>query len=546
MSVPRPTSAILRRLQAPASALTGPPWLWMAGFAVAAWLLSWHALTPVVPGTSFSLISLPVALLAFVLMVRPWAEAPFYALVHAAAGVGFHAGIEYPAFAAARVSLEIVEALLLVGMLHSFFLARLIDPLFVALHAVAALILTGIGGAALLAIAMLFTSLGLESPPVLAERPALAWRHWWLGHACSYLTLAGPAAVIVMLRRRMARTLLNDRAERRAFLWMAAAVLAASLIAFPIVDVTRVGLPPDVKQALGLLPLPFAVAMAARFRAKGGACAVIILTLVVILSVTGPNARANWAGLPPTATPTQALLLMTATACMVLGAISRQLHKATADAVQASEAKTRFVAMLNHELRTPLNAILGFSELMRQAQVRDSDDASGSIDNIHASGQRLLAFIEGLLNQADHGASAFELHKHPLKLGETIWSVVDDLQSEMEAFRFPLEILVPDELQIEADERALKQILMVLLAYPLRFVTPWTKVSVTARQSGTDTILDIDSQGLVGAVTDDRDKLELQLVKALALAHGARLSIVETAKDRRLARMTFFATNAAG
>src|SRR3989337_3767147 len=124
MSVPRPTSGALRRFQAPASAITGPPWLWMAGFAIAAWLLSRHAFTPIVPGTTFSLISLPVALLAFVLMVRPWREAPFYALIHLAAGAVFHAGIDYPAFTTARVTLEIVEAVMLVWMLRAFFVVR--------------------------------------------------------------------------------------------------------------------------------------------------------------------------------------------------------------------------------------------------------------------------------------------------------------------------------------------------------------------------------------------------------------------------------------
>ena len=128
MRVPRLTSGDLQRFQAPASAMTGAPWLWVAGFAAAAWLLARHALTPIVPGTTFSLISLPVALLAFVLMVRPLAEAPLYARLHAAAALAFHAGIEYPAFAAARVSLEIVEAVLLAGMLHSYFLVRLGDP----------------------------------------------------------------------------------------------------------------------------------------------------------------------------------------------------------------------------------------------------------------------------------------------------------------------------------------------------------------------------------------------------------------------------------
>jgi signal transduction histidine kinase len=285
--------------------------------------------------------------------------------------------------------------------------------------------------------------------------------------------------------------------------------------------------------------------MASRFRAKGGSSALLILTPIIILSVTGPNAAANWGILPPISTPTQALLLMTATACMVIGAISRQVLKATVDAMEASQAKTRFVSMLHHELRTPLNAILGFSELMRMQKIRDIDEAMAPFENIHASGQRLLAMIEGLLNQADQGASAFELNKLSLNLKELIGGVVEELQPEMSAFRFPVTISIPDELNVEADARAMKQILMVLLAYPLRFVTPWTEVTAVAQQVGTDTVLEINSRGLVGAANDDRDRLELQLVTALALAHGARLSIHHADRDQRQARLTFFATHAA-
>lgn len=529
----------------PAPLYPGRPWLWMAGFTLLACLLSLHAFTPIVPGTTFSLISLPVALLGFALMVRPWAEAPFYALIHAAVGIGLHAGIEFPAFNAARIALEILEAVILVRILLGYFLARLGDPLFVVIYTVAVLFVTALGGFLLVAGALLAPSLGIESPPILLERPGLAWRHWWLGHGCSYLALAGPFAVLLALRQSVARTLFADRPDRRTFLWLAAALLATSQIAFPVMDLSWVGFPPDVWQALRLLPLPFATAMAVRFRAKGGSCAIVILALVIILSVTGPSADANWAGLPPAATPTQALLLMTATACMMIGAMSRQLLKATADAIRANETKARFVAMLNHEIRTPLNAILGFSELIQLQRIRDLDPVMAPIENIHASGQRLLAMIEGLLNQADQGASAFDLHKCPLRLGQALTDVIEELQPELDAFRFPLKIDLPDHLMIEADDRALKQIFMVLLAYPLRFVTPWTEVTVTARELGTDTIIEIDSHGLVGAVADERDRLESQLAKALALAHGARLSIVDTSRDRRLARLTFFATRAA-
>lgn len=517
----------------------------LAGFAAIAWILSWHALTPIVPGTSFSLISLPIALLAFALMVRPWREAPFYALIHFAAGAVFHAGIEYSAFTMLRVILEIVEAALLVWMLRAFFVVRLGDPLFVALYTVAVLVLTAIGGLLLLATAALLRTLDLASPPILADQAALAWRYWWLGHACSYLTLAGPAAVLVTLRRSLARTLFDKPAERRIFLGMAASLLLIALLTFPVVDLSWTGLPPDVRLALRLLPVPFALAMAVRFRANGASLALIILSPIIILSLTGPYAEANWAGLPPIATPSQTLLLIIATTCQIAGAISRQLMKATADAIEARQVKARFVAMLNHELRTPLNAILGFSELMRVQKVRDIDEAMGSIENIHASGQRLLALIEGLLSRADHGAGAFELHKRSVSLNQFVANVVDELQSDQLAFRYPIALAIPDGLRIDADEKALKQILLVLLAYPLRFVSPWTVITVSGRQSGTDTVLEVDAEGLSGAMDDERDKLELQLARALALAHGARLTIAQSAKDRRLARLTFFATRAA-
>ena len=88
--------------------------------------------------------------------------------------------------------------------------------------------------------------------------------------------------------------------------------------------------------------------------------------------------------------------------------------------------------------------------------------------------------------------------------------------------------------------------LHVLLTFPLRFVGPDTAIGIRAEHLGTDTVIEVNSRGLINAAADDRDKLEVQLVDALALAHGARLRIAETTKTSRVARLTFFATRAAG
>jgi signal transduction histidine kinase len=274
-----------------------------------------------------------------------------------------------------------------------------------------------------------------------------------------------------------------------------------------------------------------------------------MFTLIAVVSVTGPAHRVNWQSMPTMATPTHALLLVTASACMVIAGISRQLKLALNDALEASQMKSRFIAMLNHELRTPLTAILGFSELMRMRQLREFDDALGPVENIHASGQRLLAMIEGLLGQADHGASAFELEKQRIEIGTSIAAAIDEMPSEfaeLAQFGVTVSVSAPEELWIDADPRALKQMLGVLLTYPLRFAGPAAQISVSADHAGTNTIVEISSTGLINAAADDRDKIEVQLVQALALAHGARLMIAQSDRSSRIARLIFFATRAAG
>ena len=181
---------------------------------------------------------------------------------------------------------------------------------------------------------------------------------------------------------------------------------------------------------------------------------------------------------------------------------------------------------------------------MRLQNQRALGDALAPIDNIHASGQRLLATIEGLLNQADEGASAFEIHKQRLNLREMIETSIDGMRAEIDEHGCVAEISVADDLEIEADPRALRQMLSVLLIYPQRFVGPQARIEVSAARMGANTVIAVDSNGLINAVEDDRDKIELQLVRALALAHGARLHIAQQGREGRSARLTFFATHA--
>jgi signal transduction histidine kinase len=522
---------------------------WLLGFAAAEWLFSAPQLAPTIPHTALRLVSIPLALFALALMLRPAREAPFHAAIFAA--VSFSRGFATPhiEFSVARILIETGQMGLIAWLLFRHFYDRLKDPLVLAGWAVTVLAVTA-SSALLMAAAA--ASLGLTSTDdlrMLGGSLSVAWRYWWLANACTFLTLAGPVATLVVLRQRLRVLLTTPGSHRRRFIGVTTGLVLSLLFAFPVFDMSWRGFPPDLLIALQMVPVPFAMALAARYRANGAAIATLMFTLIAVVSVTGPAHRVNWQSMPTMATPTHALLLVTASACMVIAGISRQLKLALNDALEASQMKSRFIAMLNHELRTPLTAILGFSELMRMRQLREFDDALGPVENIHASGQRLLAMIEGLLGQADHGASAFELEKQRIEIGTSIAAAIDEMPSEfaeLGQFGVTVSVSAPEELWIDADPRALKQMLGVLLTYPLRFAGPAAQISVSADHAGTNTIVEISSTGLINAAADDRDKIEVQLVQALALAHGARLMIAQSDRSSRIARLIFFATRAAG
>lgn len=519
--------------------------LWFAAFAAAEHVFTLPQLLPTMPGTDLRLISIPMALFAIALMLRPEREAPIYALIYAFIGIAFGLHAPHFEFTVARVAIETAQTLILVGLLFRFFFHRFQDTLMIAGWAITVLAVTAVGAAFMLAASEVLPMSGADYAQELAGSPGLAWRYWWLGDACTYLTLAGPVVTLVLLRDRLKRLLATPGQDRRRFFGLAIAVLVVSLLSFPILDMSWIGLSPDVVLADRLLPMPFAMVMAGRFRANGAAVAILTFSIVAIASVTGPNAAANAPWPAAMVTPAHMLLLVTTTTCMVLAGISRQLKLALNEALEASQAKSRFIAMLNHELRTPLNAILGFSELMRLQSVRALGDALAPIENIHASGQRLLAMIEGLLDQTDRGAGVFELTKQPVAVGQAIAEATAEIAGDIEQFGCSLGIIADEELVIDADPRAFRQMLLVLFNYPLRFVGPDTVVTASAEHIGTDTIIEIGSLGLINAADDDRDKIELQLVEALALAHGARLTILDSNRSGRIARLTFFATRAA-
>ena len=150
-------------------------------------------------------------------------------------------------------------------------------------------------------------------------------------------------------------------------------------------------------------------------------------------------------------------------------------------AEEASLAKSRFLATMSHELRTPLNAILGFSEVMKgELFGAHSVPAYREYSNdIHSSGQHLLALINEILDLSRIEAGRNELREESIVLA----SIVEDCNHllAMRARKRDIAIsyvAAPDLPRLWADERAVRQVVLNLLTNAIKFTPQGGSVTI--------------------------------------------------------------------
>tara|TARA_R110001606_G_scaffold12306_10_gene53539 strand:+ start:89336 stop:90961 length:1626 start_codon:yes stop_codon:yes gene_type:complete len=224
------------------------------------------------------------------------------------------------------------------------------------------------------------------------------------------------------------------------------------------------------------------------------------------------------------------------------------LEAARNEAESQNAGKSRFLANMSHELRTPLNAVIGFSDIMRQRLFGPLPDKYAEYaDSIHEAGGHLLDLINDVLD-----VSKIEAHRYPLSVER--FDARDVVSAGIALVRLSandkgveLAGVLPDEpVEISADRRALKQIMLNLLSNAIKFTPAKGSVTVTLEVIGPYLEIIVSDTGVGVAPADlkrlgrpfeqagDADQraqgtgLGLSLVRALAELHGGRMTIDST------------------
>ena len=163
----------------------------------------------------------------------------------------------------------------------------------------------------------------------------------------------------------------------------------------------------------------------------------------------------------------------------------QELEIARLSAESANRAKSDFLANMSHELRTPMNSIIGFSEILKDELYGGLNEKQQEyVKNIFSSGKHLLNLINDILDLSKVESGRMELELSSVSVrGCLNASVVMLREKAMKCgIRLDCEIAPDADIEIEADERKVKQIMFNLLSNAVKFTPEEGSVHVYARR----------------------------------------------------------------
>lgn len=225
---------------------------------------------------------------------------------------------------------------------------------------------------------------------------------------------------------------------------------------------------------------------------------------------------------------------------------ARQKAEARArDAESLAMARSRFLANMSHELRTPLNAIMGFSDIMRARMFGALPAKYGDYaELIHESGRHLMDLINDVLDMSKIEAERFQLNLETFDAREPVNAALRLMRLQADDVGVQLRGRLPAHaVTVEADRRAVKQIVLNLVSNALKFTPKGGLVAVSADGAAGALEIVVADTG-VGIADEDVVRLGkpfeqagdagsqalgsglgLSLVKAFAQLHGGDMSI---------------------
>lgn len=163
------------------------------------------------------------------------------------------------------------------------------------------------------------------------------------------------------------------------------------------------------------------------------------------------------------------------------------LHNITAMR-RLERMRSEFVANVSHELKTPIASVKGFAETLLAGALDDKETAKSFLQIIFDESERLNRLIGDILELSKIESKRIPLQFSPVEMKGFVEQTLHVMRTEAAKKRIELDMSVPADMYIEADEDRLRQIVINLLSNGIAYTPEGgrVKVSVEPLPNGAD------------------------------------------------------------
>ncbi|MCB1800499.1 MAG: response regulator [Gammaproteobacteria bacterium] len=146
-----------------------------------------------------------------------------------------------------------------------------------------------------------------------------------------------------------------------------------------------------------------------------------------------------------------------------------ELDLARRRAIDASRAKSEFLATMSHEIRTPMNGIIGFTHLLEKTELNEKQH--DFLATIKKSASSLLRIVDDILDFSQLESGKLVLNHEPFQLRECVESAITLWVPQVHARHLELVSMVYSDVPeyLVGDETRIIQILNNLIGNAVKF-----------------------------------------------------------------------------